>query len=340
MADGGVRIADVVVPTIFDPYVQKLTEEKTKFLASGIAARSGHLDRWLASRAGMILTMPTWKDLDNDEPLIANQTGGVMITGDAVITPKKIGTYNEVAIKLTRTQNWGAGKLQDYLTGSDAMSAIATRVADYEARFLQKCILAILTGVFADNVANDSGDMVFDASGVGYVAGVTDFSADNLFNAQQTAGDSQEDFRVLSVHSAVFTRMKKNNLIDFKQDSVTGADLATFQGLRVVYDDGMPKTGNVYTSYLFAPGALEVGYGPVEKPTEISWQPDAGNGIGEEILFRRWQHCIHPMGFAYTGATTSGGGPADTVLDDAASWNRACPERKQVKMAALITREA
>jgi hypothetical protein len=46
------------------------------------------------------------------------------------------------------------------------------------------------------------------------------------------------------------------------------------------------------------------------------------------------------MGFAYTGATTSGGGPLDTVLDDAASWNRACPERKQVKMAALITREA
>jgi hypothetical protein len=240
---------------------------------------------------------------------------------------------------------WGARKLQDYISGDDALRAISGRVSDYEARLLQRVSLAVLAGVFADNDAAPSGsehtqgDLTFDASGVSFVEGVTNFTADNLFNAQQTMGDSQEDLRILAVHSAVFTRMKKNNLIDFKQDSVTGAELATFQGMQVVYDDGMPKSGNVYDSYLFAPGALELGWGNVERGTEVDWAPEAGNGIGEEVLYRRWIQCVHPMGHAYVGAAT-GGGPTDAVLDDAASWERRCPERKQVKIARLKTREA
>jgi hypothetical protein len=349
MASGIVRLGDVVVPAIFDPYVQKLTEEKTAFLASGIVKRSPQLDRFLAG-GGMTLNMPTWKDLDNDAPRIANDAPssgagspdnatGVHFGGGA-LTPNKIGTYNEVAIRCTRTQQWAANKLQDALSGSDAMSAIATRVAAYEARFLQKQILATLKGVFADNVANDSSDMTFDAKGAGFVPGVTNFTAENLFDALQTAGDSQNDFSALSVHSAVYSRMRKNNLIDFIQDSVTGADLATFQGLRLVVDDGLPKSGNVYTSYIFAPGALEIGYGPVEKPSEVYWVPDAGHGIGAEVLYRRWMNSIHPMGFAWAGSTTASGGPADSDLESAASWNRACSERKQVKIAQLITREA
>src|SRR5690606_6995354 len=133
--------------------------------------------------------------------------------------------------------------------------------------------------------------------------------------------------------------MRKNNLIDFLQDSVTGASLATFQGMKVVYDDQMPKNGNVYHSYIFGPGAIELGWGSHPKATEVVWAPDGGNGFGEDILYRRRVYCVHPMGHAYIGAAT-GGGPANTVLDDAASWSRRCPERKQVKIARLITREA
>ncbi len=348
MAAELVSLGDVIVPAIFDPYVQKLTEEKTAFLSSGIVAPSPQLTKFLAG-GGMTLNMPTWKDLDNDLPKTATDgvagspwpysDAGVQLGGDP-LQPNKIQTYNEIAIRITRTQQWGANKLQDSLSGSDAMSAIAGRVADYEARFLQKQILAVLAGVFADNVANDSGDMSRDFSGVGFVAGVTSFTAENLFDALQTAGDSQGHFTKLAVHSAVFNRMRKNDLIDFVPDSITGAKLATFQGLDLIVDDGLPKTGNIYTSYIFAPGALEIGFGSLKKPTAVIEVEDAGNGIGAEVLYRRWQNCVHPMGFAYTGSTANSGGPLDTVLDDAASWNRACPERKQVKMAQLITREA
>lgn len=344
MASTGVSLSDIIVPEIFSPYVLKETEVKSKFVSSGILARSVELDQFLAG-GGNTLNKPTWKDLDNTLERVADNTRSVM-TGGTAIAPIAITSYNEIAVKLIRTQLWGALKLAGELAGDDPMSRIASRVADYEARQLQLTTLAILAGVFADNdAAPDAGDthteddLTFDASGAGFVAGVTNFTAENLFDAVQTAGDSQEDFKILCVHSAVFSRMRKNNLIDFVPDSVTGADLAYFQGMKVVYDDGMPKSGNVYDSYIFAPGALELGWGFPPNASKVAMYEDGGNGLGEEVLYRRRIYCVHPMGHAYIGAAT-GGGPDNDTLDAAASWSRKCPERKQVKIARLRTREA
>lgn len=341
----GTLLADVIVPEIFGPYVRLLSEEKSKFVQSGILTRSPELDSFLAG-GGMTYNMPTWQQVANNEEKTANQEAGYLEANHVGVVPQKIDTFNEVAIRLTRTQQWTATQLSKYLAGDDPMAAVASFVGEYEALRLQACTLAILAGVFADNDAaptgteHVAGDLTFNASGVSFVAGVTNFTAENLFDAQQTAGDSQDNFKVLAVHSAVFNRMKKNNLLDFKQDSVTGASLATFQDLKVVYDDGLPKSGNVYSSYIFAPGALEIGYGNVDRATSVAWMEDAGNGLGGEMLFRRWMYSIHPMGHAYVGATTAGGGPLNSTLSAAASWERRCPERKQVKLARLITREA
>jgi hypothetical protein len=340
-------LADIIVPSIFSPYVQMLTEVKSKFVQSGILARSAELDAFCMSETGgNVLNKPTWKDLDSTIELVANTSAASTLTTGSGLAPLNITSYNEIAVKLFRTQQWGSMKLAGDLAGSDPMAAIGGRVAAYEARQLQLVTLEILEGLFADNdAAPDAGDthleddLTHDASGVGFVAGVTNFTAENLFDAVQTAGDSQEDFKILAVHSAVFSRMRKNNLIDFLQDSVTGASLATFQGMQVVYDDQMPSSGNVYHSYIFAPGALELGWGSHPKATEVVWAPDGGNGYGETVLYRRRVYCVHPMGHAYIGAAT-GGGPLNSVLDDAASWSRKCPERKQVKIARLITREA
>ncbi len=344
-----VGLNEIIVPEIFSPYTQMLTEQKSKFIASGILTRSAELDAFcMSTTGGNTLNKPTWKDLDNTIELVANTTAASTLTTGAGLVPLNIDSYNEIAVKLFRTQQWGAMKLAGDLAGADPMLAIASRVADYEARQLQLVTLEILEGLFADNdAAVDAGpgdthtqfDLTFNASGVGFVAGVTNFTAENLFDAVQTAGDSQEDFKILAVHSAVFSRMRKNNLIDFIQDSVSGASLATFQGMQVVYDDQMPNSGNVYHSYIFAPGALELGWGSHPKATEVVWAPDGGNGYGETVLYRRRVYSVHPMGHAYIGAAT-GGGPTNAVLDDAASWSRQCPERKQVKIARLITREA
>lgn len=351
MASGHTLIADIIEPEIFTPYVQKLTEEKAEFVQSGILQTSPQIASFLAG-GGLVETRPTWKDLDNDVENVATEALSHVYSGTPA-TPSKIQTYSEILVRLTRTKQWSAHKLQDYISGSDAMTAIGGRVAFWEARRLQAATLAVVAGVLADNDAAPTGadthtqsDLTFDASGVGFVAGVTNFTAENLLDAKQTMGDSQGDLSILAVHSAVYNRMLKNDLIDFRPDSAQGSPLGSFQGMRLVVDDGMPKSGNVYHSYLFAPGALEYNYGTVVRGTEVDWLPDAGLGIGQEVLYRRWALCIHPMGHAYVGGTTNKGGPANgdastaDTLAHAASWSRRTPERKQVKFARLITREA
>jgi hypothetical protein len=49
------------------------------------------------------------------------------------------------------------------------------------------------------------------------------------------------------------------------------------------------------------------------------------------------------VGHAYTGTAPNGGpgnGTGANELQNAGSWNRVFPERKQVKFARLVTREA
>jgi hypothetical protein len=141
-------IADVVVPRIFTPYVQQLTEEKTALIQAGALARDAALDDMLAG-GGLTFDVPSWKDLTNDADNVSSDTGG-----DSV--PAKIGTSNEVAVRLSRNKSWSAADLAAALAGSDPMNAIANRVAYYRARRLQAAFVATMTGVFADNAAAPS----------------------------------------------------------------------------------------------------------------------------------------------------------------------------------------
>ena len=199
-----------------------------------------------------------------------------------------------------------------------------------------------MTGVFADNVAGDGGDYTNDITGV-FAAGVTDFSAEALIDAVATAGDSLEDFSMLMVHSVVYAKMRKNNLIDFIRDSDNDTRIARFGDLEVIIDDGMPVATQDYDSWIFGPGALQVGVGTPKVPTEVTREALQGLGAGTEVLSSRSEWILHPAGHAYVG-TAPNGGPDNTAgannLAAAGSWNRVFPERKQIKIARLRTTEA
>ncbi|MCH7911061.1 MAG: hypothetical protein IIB38_15790, partial [Candidatus Hydrogenedentes bacterium] len=64
------QISDVVVPEIFTPYAQLLTEEKSRIIQSGLAVRSGELDTLLGG-GGTTFNVPSFKDLDNDADRIS-----------------------------------------------------------------------------------------------------------------------------------------------------------------------------------------------------------------------------------------------------------------------------
>ena len=70
MSSGTVAISDIVVPNLFSPYVQVLTEEKSRLIQSGALGRSAALDAFLAG-PGLTMSAPRWKDLDNDADSVA-----------------------------------------------------------------------------------------------------------------------------------------------------------------------------------------------------------------------------------------------------------------------------
>jgi len=344
MASGVGTVSDVVVPRIFSPYVQQLTREKSRLIQSGAMVVDAKLNEVLAG-GGLTFDEPSFRDLDNDTDNAASSTLAT------TSTPNKIATATEVQVRLSRNQSWGSGDLAADLAGADPMNAIANRVSSYWARRLQAAFVATITGVFADNdVApgvseHTRYDMTYDVSASGvFTDGVTNFSAEAFLDAAVTMGDDADQLTLVMMHSLVYNRAMKNNLIDFVSDSSNpnATRIPTFLGRQVIVDDGVPRSTNVFQTWLFGTGAVRNGMGSPKTPTEIARQPDAGNGSGSEVLYNRTEWIIHPVGYRYAG-TAPHGGPDNTsnthMLAHASSWERVFSERKQIKIARLLTTE-
>ena len=362
-------VSDVIVPEIFTPYVQQLTEQKARLIQSGVLATNPLINALLQG-GGLTFNVPSWKDLDNDvenvptdatadtfghvlSGVAINLSGALSVLSDS--RPKATGSAQEIAVRLNRNQSWASADLAAALAGSDPMDSIANRVAFYWARRLQAAFIATINGISKDNGVNDAGDYAHSIVGGAFVDGVTNFSAEALLDATLTMGDSMEDLTALMVHSVIYNRMQKNNLIDFIPDSEGRVVIPTFLGREVIVDDGMPTgtgvvqadgtagTAGMFETWLFGAGAVQYGTASPKVGTEVVREAKAGNGGGQEILYSRQQWTIHPVGHAYIG-TAPNGGPSNAAttnnLNIATSWDRRFSERKQIKFARLITRES
>jgi hypothetical protein len=338
-----VQIADVVVPAEFTAYVQVLTAQRNAFVTSGVVETNPVFNALLAG-GGRTFTLPFSNDLADDEANISGDSpADVQVRpfpnpgNDS--SPKKITTGIEVAVRHNRNQSWSSSDLAGQLAGVDPLSLIGKRVAAYWARQDQRTTIATIQGVIADNIANDSGDMVKDISTTGSITDANRFSAEAFIDACQTMGDRQEDLAAIAVHSVIYTRMKKLNLIDFIPDSQGGDPIPTYQGRRVIVDDGMPvftDTNLKYSTYIFSAGVLAYGTGSPKVPTAVHRQELAGNGGGQEVLTNRRELIIAPRGFKYLDASCAGVSPTNTELKNALNWDRVF-ERKLCRIVELRT---
>lgn len=349
-----VRIADVVVPELWAPYVQTLTEQKTALVDSGVVVRDPALDGFLAG-GGTTFNAPSWRDIDDDSNILADRVSSDNPATIAV--PNKIQTNQEIAVRLSRNNSWKTMDLVAALAGDDPSDAIANRVASYWRRRLQAAFVSTWTGIFADNaqvtpnddpragITNNAAqdDLTVDISGA-FTPGVTDFSAEAFIDAITTAGDSQGDFVAIMMHSIVYSKAQKNNLIDFIPDSTNAdaADIPTFLGRRVIVDDSMPNAAGNFDTWIFGAAATRWGVGNPKVPAEVERRPEEGNGGGAEELYSRIEWAVHPVGHRWLGASVANadGGPDNTeIADGVNNWARTYPERKQIKAARLVTTE-
>lgn len=313
------KIADVIIPEVFNPYVVQRTMELAAIFESGIAQRTSEFDR-LASSGAKTINMPYWTDLTGADEVLTDQ---------AALTPDKIGTGQDVAVILRRGKAWGANDLAANLAGDDPMRVIGDLVAGYWARRYQATLIRVLKGVFASaSMATNK----LDISGL--TGGAEKISASSFIDAVQLLGDAKDQLTAVVIHSAVEAALAKQNLIQYIQPSTASPQVPTYLGKRVIVDDSCPvDTANgIYTTYIFGAGAIAYGEGnPVGfVPTET----DRDSLAGEDYLINRRTFILHPRGVKWVG-TPAGSSPTNAELETGANWVRVY-EPKAVRIVAFV----
>ena len=303
------RIADVIQPEVFNPYMVQRTLELSALLQSGIVENNAEFDQ-LTSGPNTLVNMPFWNDLTGDSEIMAD---------DGALTPGKIGTDKDVARKHGRARAWGANGLSALLSGDDPMGAIADLVADYWQRDMQKVLLNTLAGVFAAaNMAGNVHDISAETGDAALIGGAT------FVDATQKMGDAKEKLTGVMMHSAVEAYLTKKDLIETVPESEGKPAVSTFLRKRVIVDDGMPFATDtkVATAYLFGAGAIALGNGshPRIIPTEID--RDSLASSGEDYLITRRIFMLHPRGVKWTEDGVAATFPTNAEIATGTNWTR------------------
>ncbi len=329
------QISDIYNPLVFNAAMDEAAIEKNRMLQSGIMMTNPVINE-MASVGGNIGELPYFTPLGTTEPEYVDDDPAHLGTPDKI-------TDSKMVYRLAKMHKaWSTMDVARELALKDPLTAITDKIGGYWATQLQKRVIQTCMGVLADNVANDAGDMVKDIA-TDDAAAITDaerISAEAVLDAAQTMGDAKEALVAVAMHSVVYTKLQKQNLIDYIPSSDGKVKIPTYLGLEVIVDDGLPAVAGVnrivYTSILFGSGALEYGEGRLLLPSELERVANAGYGGGQDIIHTRRTAIIHPVGASFTSSSVAGVSATLAELATAANWNRVM-NRKNVRIAFLQT---
>ncbi|MCU0785240.1 MAG: coat protein [Verrucomicrobia bacterium] len=327
-------VADIIIPTEFEKYAIERTAELSTFGQCGIVEMAPEFDE-LAAGGGREVKMPFWKDLTATRQILSD-SGSLAVN--------KITGDQDIARIHNDAQVWSVNHLAKVISGDDPMQAIVDLVGDYWARTDEGLVVSCLKGIFA--AASMAGNKLAIASET--IAGqsaATRLNGVTFVDATVKLGDRGDRLTAIAMHSATEAAVRKLDLIDFIPDSEGKAQIKTFQGRRVIVDDNLPvragtTDGQVYTSFLFGPGAFGKGSAKLES------DPLQG-GFGTEgvelarvpldsdtVLINRRRYLLHPRGVKFTSASVAGDSPTNAELETGANWTRVF-ENKNVRIVAI-----
>lgn len=316
------RLANIIVPELWGPQVVERTAQLSELFTSGIAQTVPELQGFVAN-GGNTINLPFWQDLSGRSELIS--ATGLQLA----VNP--IQEAQDMAAVFARGKAWGVNNFAAALSGGDPAAEIRNLVAGFWARDMDTTGFYMLEGVF--NSTSMAGN-VHDISGLaGDAARVNGTS---FIDATQRLGDAKNRVSIIIMHSAVEAAFAKlPGQIDYVRLSDAEPRVPFLQGKRVIITDQMPTSGSgtdmIFTTYMFAPGALGYADGNGSKVTKVATAMD--ELADEEYLINRRHFVLHPRGVRFIGETTAAG-PTDTVLRDGASWSRVY-ENKNIRMIAF-----
>lgn len=317
-------LSDVLVPALWAEYAREQYVKRSTFFRSGIVVNDPVIANLVAKGSNSI-DLPFWKPYTGDSQV--RESG-------ATLTINKITTSKEVARLNGRSQVVGYEDLAAELSGGDPAGAILNYFTNYWDIDTQKMLLAILDGIFADNLANDSGDLIYDITG----DTEKELTAEGIIKAMQKLGDAKMKIAAMAIHSQVHANLQAKNLIDYIPNNQQDIGWGTYFGKTIIVNDELPVVsdgsgGYNFTSYLFAPGSLAYADAPVEYGIEDG--REKLNGLN--YIINRRNFILHPRGFKWLDASRAKDFPTNVELALAANWDRVY-EKKNTGIIKIVSK--
>ena len=325
---------DVIIPEVFTPYLTEATTVRNSFLTSGVVTA---LDALNVNEGGDKVTIPNWKaDLSGDAERLTDNTS---------LTPGKITADKQIGVVLHRGRAWESRDLSRLAAGSDPMSAIGSKVADYIANQQQKDLIASLSGVFGALGSSNSGAafaaLTVDAGG----SGETVLGPRQIAAAEVILEEDADRLAAIVMHPNVYADLKERKAIDFVAATdarVTASTIAAgsitalnafggsvaaayassmtvpyYMGMRVIRSKSVPTSGTgsstKYACYIMAPGAVGTG-----QQAGLRSEVDRDILAKSDAMSVDWHNVYHPLGSRYIGPVN----PLTTDLSTAANWEK------------------
>ncbi|SFO05981.1 hypothetical protein SAMN04488056_1038 [Cohaesibacter marisflavi] len=316
-----VKISDVIVPEVFNPYVLEQSVKLDTLIASGIV--SNGIDGLNLSGGGFLFKMPFWLNLRN------SGLSAQRLSDNDPLVPRKIGAGKDMARLHMLGDAWSSNDLSKYLAGDDPMKAIATEVAGYWVDQRQNILVQTIKGIFA---AASMAVLTHDITALAGGAALIDFASS--VDAGQKLGDQKSNVTGYLMHSAVEAKLAKDKAIEYETVEGKTDRVPVYMGKRVIVTDALQPVGGVYTSLLFGEGAF--GYQERSLEDDEALETDRDKLAGDDLLISRSHFVMHPRGVAWTETNVPDNdtSPTDAQIADGANWNRVY-EPKNIRMVAL-----
>lgn len=328
------QLVDTITPEIYNAYMQQLTAEKSAFVQSGIAVEDKRVATNITN-GGLLVNMPFWNDLSGDDEVLDD--------GDTELTTDKITSGKDMAAVMYRGRAWKVNELASVISGDDPLKALMSRIADYWTRREQAVLISVLNGLFGTqtiDTVSTPGALVAThlndiSSGTGALAKI---SGGAILDTKQLLGDASDRVSALGMHSAVFTALQKQQLIEYVSEATNpNIRIPYYLGYRIAaVDDNIPVEGTgtsaIYTTFLFGDGAIARNGGTPKALT--TYETDREKLKGNDLIITRKAFTMHPYGVKFTDAQTAGITPSNTELSDVRNWSKVY-EDKNIALLAL-----
>lgn len=315
------NIAAAVVRTITTQYLAAEMPSANQLIASGAVdvdanppffsatlpqAGAGALPGMLSangSGGGATVVIP--------EHLEITGADGAIPDDDTELTLVTMATSSDTGVVVRREKNISVKDSAVVASAENFNAEFARQVPQYWANRIGAALYSCLTGAFTTSGVLNTDAWRLDVGGP--------FSRSSIPDVMKATSmrDQWPLFRVWIMSGVQFAQAFADGIVQyveagaFGERLLTSGEIPTIAGKQVVVDDTIPDADG--TTYLCKPGALYVGF---QTNLVLETARDAGKGGGMWKHYIRQHYVPHVRRLVYAGAAN----PANTVLDDAASW--------------------